>query len=58
MIKPYLFTKWQKRILLELIGSEQIHMIINNPNSYENKKYKTLEELKIRIKDMEDNYEN
>lgn len=41
-----------KKLLIELISNEQIHMIIKHPDRYENEKYKHLEELKMKIKDM------
>lgn len=45
-------TQKEKKILLELIGNEQIHMIIKDHTRYESEKYKELEELKVKIKDM------
>ena len=42
-----------KKLLLELICNEQIHMIIKDNTKYESERYKKLEELKIKIKDME-----
>lgn len=41
----------EKRLLLELISNEQIHMIIKDHTKYESEKYKTLEKLKVYIKD-------
>ena len=38
----------EKKILLELIGNEQIHMIIKDHTKYESERYKRLEELKIK----------
>jgi hypothetical protein len=40
-----------KRILIELISKEQSEMIMSNSISYENDRYKHLEELKSLIKD-------
>ena len=37
---------------MELICNEQIHMIIKNHTRYDSDKYKKLEELKIKIKDL------
>ena len=42
----------EKKILLELIGNEQIHMIIKDHTKYESERYKRLEELKIKIKNL------
>ena len=36
----------------ELICNEQTHMIIKEHTKYESDKYKKLEELKVKIKDM------
>lgn len=47
-------TKEEKKILIELVSNEQIHMIIKDPNKYKSKKYVALEELKVKIKDMVD----
>lgn len=47
-----MFDKEEIKLLLELIGNEQIHMIIKDSNKYESIKYKKLEALKIKIKDM------
>ena len=46
------FIKEEKKLLMELICSEQIHMIIKNHTRYDSDKYKKLEELKIKIKDL------
>ena len=42
----------EKKILIELICNEQTHMIIKDHTKYESLKYKELEKLKIKIKDM------
>lgn len=47
-------TKEEKKMLIELVSNEQIHMIIKDPNKYKSKKYVVLEELKVKIKDMVD----
>ena len=47
-----IFTKEEKKILIELICNEQIHMIIKDHTKYESEKYKELEKLKVKIKDM------
>ena len=46
------FSKEERRILIELISNEQIHMIIKDHTKYDSDKYKKLEELKVKIKDM------
>ena len=45
-------NKEEKKILLDLICNEQIHMIIKDSTKYNSQKYKKLEELKVKIKDM------
>lgn len=47
-----IFTKEEKKMLLELICNEQIHMIIKDHEKYGTDKYKKLEELKLKIKDL------
>lgn len=47
-------NKKDKKILLELICNEQIYIIVKDSNNYSSDKYKNLEELKIKIKDMEE----
>ena len=50
------FSTEDKKLMLDLIGKEQIDMIIKHPESYISKEYMLLERLKIKIKDiMEDN---
>lgn len=46
------FTDKEKKLLLELISNEQIHMIIKDYSKYESDKYKRLEELKVKIKNL------
>lgn len=43
------FTKEDRKMLLELICNEQVHMIIKDNTKYESDKYKMLEELKIKV---------
>lgn len=43
-------TKEQRKLLLTLIGNEQIYMLKKNKKFYDSDKYKQLEELKIKIK--------
>lgn len=47
-----MFDKEEKKVLLELICNEQVHMIIKDHTRYESEKYVKLEELKIKIKDL------
>lgn len=46
------FSDKERKLLIELIGNEQIHMILKNQNKYNSDKYKALEKLKVKIKDM------
>ena len=46
------FSKEERKILIELISNEQIHMIIKDHAKYKSDKYKTLEKLKVKVKDM------
>lgn len=47
-----IFNEEEKKILLKLIGNEQIHMLLKENKEYESEKYVRLEELKIKIKDL------
>lgn len=47
-----MLSKNEKRLLIELICNEQTHMIIKDHTKYKSEKYKELERLKIKIKDM------
>ena len=42
----------EKKLLLELICNEQVHMIVKDHTKYESEKYVKLEELKVKIKDL------
>ena len=42
----------EKKLLIEHICNEQTHMIVKDHTKYDSQKYKKLEELKIKIKDM------
>lgn len=42
----------EKKIIIELICKEQTNMIVKNHTLYGSEKYKRLEEIKIKIKDM------
>lgn len=46
-----IFTDKDKKLILELICNEQIHMIIKDATKYDSEKYKALEKLKVAIKD-------
>lgn len=47
-----LLTEENKQMLIELICNEQTHMIVKDNTKYSSDKYKKLEELKIRIKNI------
>ena len=47
-----ILNKEEKKLLLELICNEQVHMIIKDHKKYESEKYVKLEELKVKIKDL------
>ena len=47
-------NKEEKKLLLELICNEQIHMIIKDHTKYDSDKYIKLEELKVKVKDLGD----
>lgn len=46
------FNKTEKKLLLELICNEQIHMIIKDHTRYGSNKYIMLEALKTKINEM------
>lgn len=48
----YFMTENEKKLLVELICNEQTHMIIKDHTRYDTDKYKELEALKVKIKDM------
>ena len=45
-------NKEEKKLLIELICNEQTHIIVKDHTKYESGKYKKLEELKVKIKDI------
>ena len=47
-------SKHEKKMLIELISNEQIHMIIKDHTRYDSDKYKELERLKVKIKDVKE----
>ena len=52
-VKKMVITDKEKKILLELISNEQIHMIIKDHTKYDSDKYKMLEKLKVAVKDSD-----
>ena len=53
MDKNKYFTKEDRKLLLELICNEQIHMIIKDNTKYLSDKYKKLEALKAKVNALE-----
>lgn len=49
-----IFTKQEKKLLIELISNEQIHMILKDSTKYESEKYKKLESLKVKVNESND----
>ena len=47
-------SKHEKKMLIELISNKQIHMIIKDHTRYDSDKYKELERLKVKIKDVKE----
>lgn len=47
-----MMTKEEKEIIIKLICNEQTHMIVKDSMKYKSDKYKKLEELKVKIKDL------
>ena len=45
-------TENEKKLLVELICNEQTHMIVKDHAKYKSDKYKALEKLKVKVKDM------
>lgn len=46
------FSNTDRKLLLDLICNEQVHMLVKNHNAYESEKYKRLERLKVLVKDL------
>ena len=42
----------ERKMLIELIANEQLHMLIKHPERYESDKYVRLEDLKVKIKNI------
>ena len=47
-----MLDKKEKKVIIELICNEQTHMIVKDHTRFDSDKYKELEELKVKIKDM------
>lgn len=45
-------TSEDRKLLIELICNEQMNMVEKDYTEYDSEKYKKLEELKVKIKDM------
>ena len=45
-------TEREKNLIVELICNEQTHMIMKDHTRYDTEKYKELEALKIKIKNL------
>ena len=50
-------NKEEKKLLLKLIGNEQIHMLLKDSGKYTSDEYKKLEELKIKVNKLSINLE-
>lgn len=46
------FFDTDRKLLLDLICNEQVHMLIKNHDAYVSDKYKRLERLKVLVKDL------
>ena len=47
-----MYSKEEKKLLIELICNEQTHMIIKDHTKYDSDKYMMLETLKTKINEM------
>lgn len=57
-MRVFVSQKKIKKMLIELICDEQTRMIVKDHTKYHSKKYKNLEVLKIKIKEIEvENYD-
>ena len=45
-------NKEENKLLIELICNKQTHMIVKDHTKYDSQKYKKLEKLKVKIKDL------
>lgn len=51
-MSKHILTEKEKRIIIELICEEQTHMIVKDHTKYSSDKYRKLENLKVKIKDI------
>lgn len=49
-------TKKEKRYLLDLLCQVQIEMLMKSPEKFDSEEYAMLERLKIKIKDIEEEF--
>ena len=47
-----MLDKNEKKVIIELICNEQTHMIVKDHTRFDSDKYKELEELKVKIKNL------
>ena len=47
-----MLDKKEKKVIIELICNEQTHMIVKDHTKFDSDKYKELEELKVKIKNL------
>ena len=47
-----MLDKNEKKVIIELICNEQTHMIMKDHTKFDSGKYKELEELKVKIKNL------
>ena len=47
-----MLDKNEKKVIIELICNEQTHMIMKDHTKFDSDKYKELEELKVKIKNL------
>lgn len=47
-----MLDKKEKKVIIELICNEQTHMIVKDHTRFDSDKYKELEELKVKIKNL------
>ena len=47
-----MLDKKEKKVIIELICNEQTHMIVKDHTRFDSDKYRELEELKVKIKNL------
>ena len=47
-----MLDKNEKKVIIELICNEQTHMIMKDHTKFDSDKYRELEELKVKIKNL------